>query len=50
MGPTFTPNSFFEQLALAGVVWIAGVLFWGIALLRLIVGRGRGVDGRGAAE
>jgi uncharacterized protein involved in response to NO len=42
VGATFTPSAFFEQLALAGVVWIAGVLFWGVALLRLIVGRGRG--------
>jgi len=54
VGATFTPNAFFELLALAGVVWLAGVLFWGVALLRLIVGRTEPprapdvVDGRGA--
>jgi uncharacterized protein involved in response to NO len=50
VGATFTPNAFFELLALAGVVWLAGILFWGIALLRLILSRARVVDGREAAE
>jgi uncharacterized protein involved in response to NO len=39
VGATFTPNRFFELLALAGLVWIAGVLVWGVAVVRLIVRR-----------
>jgi uncharacterized protein involved in response to NO len=36
---TFTPNAFFAHLALAAMVWIAGIAFWGAALVRLIRGR-----------
>jgi uncharacterized protein involved in response to NO len=36
---TFTPNAFFEHLALAAAVWIAGLAFWGADLVRLIRGR-----------
>jgi uncharacterized protein involved in response to NO len=36
VGATFTPNAFFEHLAAAAVVWIAGLAFWGAALIGII--------------
>jgi uncharacterized protein involved in response to NO len=39
VGATFTPDAFFEHLALAAGFWIAGMAFWGAHLVRLIHGR-----------
>jgi uncharacterized protein involved in response to NO len=36
VGAPFAPSSFFEHLALAAILWIAGILVWGFYLLRLI--------------
>ena len=35
-GAPFAPATFFEHLAMAAVLWMAGVGFWGWRLLRLI--------------
>jgi uncharacterized protein involved in response to NO len=40
LGAAFTPDAFFAYLGLAAAVWIAGLLFWGAVLVRLIRGRG----------
>jgi uncharacterized protein involved in response to NO len=37
LGATFAPESFFEYLALAAVLWIGGMLFWGAHLLQFIL-------------
>jgi uncharacterized protein involved in response to NO len=39
VGATFAPDAFFQHLALAAMMWIAGLAFWGVALVRLIRGR-----------
>jgi len=36
VGAPFSGFSYFEHLAMAAVLWIAGVLFWGYHLFRLI--------------
>lgn len=36
LGAAFAPESFFEQLAIAALLWIAGVLFWGMRIVRFI--------------
>ena len=36
LGATLAPNAFFEHLALAAAVWIAGIVFWGAALVQRI--------------
>jgi uncharacterized protein involved in response to NO len=36
VGAPLAPFSYFEHLALAALLWIAGVAFWGFHLLRLI--------------
>jgi uncharacterized protein involved in response to NO len=46
LGAALAPNAFFEHLALAAAVWMAGIVFWGAHLVRLIRGRSaRGADG-----
>jgi uncharacterized protein involved in response to NO len=34
VGAPFAPFSYFEHLALAGLLWIGGILFWGFYLVR----------------
>ena len=36
VGATFSSMTYFEHLAWAGLLWIAGMLFWGFYLVRLI--------------
>ena len=36
LGAAFAAESFFEHLAIAAFLWIAGVLFWGIRIVRFI--------------
>ncbi|HEY2945683.1 MAG TPA: NnrS family protein [Vicinamibacteria bacterium] len=36
VGAALQPQSFFEHLALASALWIAGMVLWGVYLLRLI--------------
>jgi uncharacterized protein involved in response to NO len=36
VGAPFSPDLYFEHLAWAGLLWIAGNLFWGFYLFRLI--------------
>jgi uncharacterized protein involved in response to NO len=43
VGAGLTQESFFQHLAWAAALWIAGVAFWGMHLVRLIFGR----DARG---
>jgi uncharacterized protein involved in response to NO len=42
----FAPESFFELLAIAALSWIAGMLFWGAHVARLILGGGDPGEGR----
>ena len=35
-GATFAPNSFFEHLAIAALLWIAALAVWGYYLIRLL--------------
>jgi uncharacterized protein involved in response to NO len=46
MAAAFAPEAFFELLALAAFSWMAGMLFWGAGLARLIRTRGAPGDGR----
>ena len=39
LGAAFAPESFFEHLAVAALLWIVGVLFWGTRIVRLIGSR-----------
>lgn len=43
IGAPFAPFSFFEHLALAALLWIGGILFWGLYLFRLIRNRTAGI-------
>jgi len=36
VGATFAPNSFFEHLAIAALLWIAALAVWGYYLVRLL--------------
>jgi uncharacterized protein involved in response to NO len=36
IGAPFAPATYFEHLAFAGVLWMAGILLWGVYLVRLI--------------
>jgi uncharacterized protein involved in response to NO len=39
IGAAFTQDLFFQHLTIAGLAWIAGILFWGGWIVRLILGR-----------
>jgi len=39
LGATFAPESFFKLLALAALLWIVGVLFWGMHIVQFIRSR-----------
>jgi uncharacterized protein involved in response to NO len=39
LGAAFAPESFFEHLAIAALLWIVGVLFWGMRIVQLILRR-----------
>jgi uncharacterized protein involved in response to NO len=39
LGAAFAPESFFEHLAVAALLWIVGVLIWGTRIVRLIASR-----------
>ena len=36
VGAPFSPNSYFDHLSWAGLLWLTGMLFWGSQLFRLI--------------
>jgi len=36
VGAPFAPSSYFEHLAYAGLLWIGGMLFWGVYLTRWV--------------
>ena len=39
IGAAFAPESFFAHLAVAAFLWIGGMLFWGLRIVRLIGSR-----------
>jgi len=43
LGAPFAPSTYFDHLAWAGMLWIAGMLVWGLYIVRLL----RTVNGRG---
>ena len=39
LGAAFAPESFFEHLAIAALLWIGGMVFWGLHIVQFIRSR-----------
>ena len=46
LGATLAPESFFAYLALAAALWIGGMLFWGVYVLKFILGSVASANGK----